>query len=103
MPFPTPIHIAVLAGFALLVGASPAPTAKLADLEPRDPLITPSPVRRDITKTHQRRGIVSDITQDVGSDVNSVLSFLGSDIPSYVASGVPNFFQGECRHVAQTQ
>ncbi|TKA44241.1 hypothetical protein B0A49_13042, partial [Cryomyces minteri] len=30
----------------------------------------------------------------LGSDVNSILGSLGSDIPSYVASGVPNFFQG---------
>ena len=37
-----------------------------------------------------RRAVVSDIE----GDVNSVLSALGSDIPSYVASGVPNFFQG---------
>jgi hypothetical protein len=26
-------------------------------------------------------------------DINSILNGLGSDIPSYVASGVPNFFQ----------
>ncbi|KAL9098082.1 MAG: hypothetical protein Q9163_006188, partial [Psora crenata] len=55
------------------------------------PLITPSPATAqwDPTKTLQRRGIISDIT----GDVNSILTGLGSDIPSYVASGVPNFFQ----------
>ena len=54
------------------------------------PLITPSPTLRDATRTlKHRRGIISDLK----GDVNSVLSILGSDIPSYVASGVPNFFQ----------
>ncbi|KAJ7066649.1 hypothetical protein C8F01DRAFT_1218625 [Mycena amicta] len=31
--------------------------------------------------------------QNILTDVDSILSGLGSDIPSYVASGVPNFFQ----------
>ncbi|KAL9123957.1 MAG: hypothetical protein Q9217_006665 [Psora testacea] len=55
------------------------------------PLITPSPATSEWspTKTFKRRGIISDIA----GDVNSVLSDLGSDIPSYVASGIPNFFQ----------
>lgn len=26
--------------------------------------------------------------------IDSILSNLGSDVPSYVASGIPNFFQG---------
>jgi hypothetical protein len=30
---------------------------------------------------------------DVDKDVGSILDGLGSAIPSYVASGVPNFFQ----------
>lgn len=54
------------------------------------PLITPSPSLWDPTKTDKvRRGIISDI----GNDIGGVLSELGSNIPSYVASGVPNFFQ----------
>lgn len=54
------------------------------------PLITPSPSSWDPTKTEKyRRGIISDI----GNDIGGVLSELGSNIPSYVASGVPNFFQ----------
>ena len=54
-------------------------------------LITPAPATANWhpTKTLKRRGIISDITGDVGS----ILSGLGSDIPSYVASGIPNFFQ----------
>lgn len=58
------------------------------------PLITPSPASWDPTKTYKKRGVISDLAGDVNSDVNSILSGLGSDIPSYVASGVPNFFQG---------
>lgn len=54
------------------------------------PLITPSPASWDATKTYKKRGVISDLA----GDVNSILSGLGSDIPSYVASGVPNFFQG---------
>ena len=50
------------------------------------PLITPAPTTWDPTKTRR------DILSDVGVDVKSVLSDLGN-IPSYVASGVPNFFQ----------
>lgn len=53
------------------------------------PLITPSPASWDPTKTYKKRGLISDLA----GDVNSILSGLGSDIPSYVASGVPNFFQ----------
>ena len=53
------------------------------------PLITPSPASWDPTKTYKKRGLISDLA----GDVDSILSGLGSDIPSYVASGVPNFFQ----------
>ena len=54
------------------------------------PLITPSPSKWPPTETIKRRGIISDLE----GDVSSVLGGLGSDIPSFVASGVPNFFQG---------
>ena len=53
------------------------------------PLITPSPASWDPTRTYKKRGLISDIA----GDVNSILSGLGSDIASYVASGVTNFFQ----------
>ena len=53
------------------------------------PLITPSPSEWSPTETIKRRGIISDLA----GDVSSILGGLGSDIPSYVASGVPNFFQ----------
>ena len=57
-------------------------------VEPQDPLITapPDPTR---TRTYlQQRDLLSDFEADVGS----VLSDLGS-VPSYVASGIANFFQ----------
>lgn len=77
-----------------IAAASPAPIVQQAEaavLQARDPAITPSPVHYDVTRTLQRpRNIISDLASDVGS----ILSGLGSDIPSYVASGVPNFFQG---------
>lgn len=95
MPFST-LSLAVirqaacLAILGHLAAASPAPTARFDHLQPREPVITPSPVEYEATQTYKnRRNIISD----VASDVDSVLSGLGSDIPSYVASGVPNFFQ----------
>jgi hypothetical protein len=53
------------------------------------PMITaaPSPVQQDPTRV-QDRGIVSDV-EGVGSYLSSLLG----TFPSYVASGVPNFFQ----------
>ncbi|GAM85733.1 hypothetical protein ANO11243_037410 [Dothideomycetidae sp. 11243] len=83
------VLLSLIAGSAI---AAPAPTARSnAQLEPRAPVITPSPVLSEVTKTlKNRRNIISDLD----SDINTILSGLGSDIPSYVASGIPNFFQG---------
>lgn len=60
-----------------------------AAVEQQHPLITASPATLDPTRTYKKRNLVSDVE----GDVNSILSGLGSDVPSYVASGVPNFFQ----------
>ncbi|RAH51424.1 phosphatidate phosphatase App1 family protein [Aspergillus brunneoviolaceus CBS 621.78] len=90
-----------------IASAIPAPTAfpstnnnnnnnnnidNSAAAAPPDPVITPSPVEYNPSPVEPvaRRNILSD----VDSDINSVLSGLGSDLPSWVASGVPNFFQG---------
>jgi hypothetical protein len=52
-------------------------------------LITPTPTRAIYeSKTRERRGIVSDLTAAAESDINSILSYLGTDLPSYVASGI---------------
>ena len=54
------------------------------------PLITAAPTVKRPTKTlKSRRGVLSDLE----SNVKSELAALGSNIPSYVASGIPNFFQ----------
>ena len=81
---------------SVLTAASPAPTpyakpdAVPNAVVPRDPLITPSVVQYHPTRTYRYR---RDIISDLESGVNSILSELGTDIPSYVASGIPNFFQ----------
>ncbi|KXL47803.1 MAG: hypothetical protein FE78DRAFT_97769 [Acidomyces sp. 'richmondensis'] len=76
-------HLLFPTSLCLLVAANP--------IEPHDPIITPSPVicRPSQTWKHRR-----DIISNIESDINSVLSGLGSDVPSFVASGIPNFFQG---------
>lgn len=57
------------------------------------PLITPSPASWDPTKTYnRRRDILDDLKDKAKEQIGDVLSQLGN-IPSYVASGVPNFFQ----------
>ena len=74
----------LLAILATLAASSPAP-APVAEAVPQ-PGITPPPslVKRDPTRTYKNR---RDIISDLEGDVNSVLSVLGSDVPSYVASG----------------
>ncbi len=90
----TLVSLVSLLSLASIASASPAPTAFWSEinnvnLAPPNPVITPSPVKRDPSPVVQR-----DILSDVQSDVNSILSGLGSALPSWVASGVPNFFQG---------
>ncbi|KAG8629615.1 hypothetical protein KVT40_003480 [Elsinoe batatas] len=81
---------AALLAAATLTSASPAPTQRAnAVVEARAPKITPSPVLYEATKTLERRQILSDIK----SGVDNVLSELGSNLPSWVASGIPQFFQ----------
>lgn len=70
------------AAFALAAFALPA--------DPRDPTVTPSPVLIEKSRTLDRRGVLDDVE----SYGNSILSGLGSDLPSWVASGVPAYFQG---------
>ena len=78
---------------SVLTAASPAPTPRSNPnaIVPRDAQITPSVVQYHPTRTQNyRRNIISDLE----SGVDSILSELGTDIPSYVASGIANFFQG---------
>jgi hypothetical protein len=80
------------AALSLLVVASPAPSPRPQPnaVAPREPVITPSQVEYHPSRTWKSR---RDILSDIDGDINSVLSGLGSGIPSYVASGIPNFFQ----------
>lgn len=75
-----------------LANASPAPTPRrVANGDAPAPRITPSTVELPPSRTERyRRGILDSVESDIGS----VLGGLGSDLPSWVASGVPNFFQG---------
>jgi hypothetical protein len=64
--------------FAAIAVAAPAP-------EPAsNPMITPAPT---LPPDYQRRDL------NVGSYIDSLISNVGSDVSSYVASGVPQFFQ----------
>ncbi|EKV14005.1 hypothetical protein PDIG_34880 [Penicillium digitatum PHI26] len=84
-----PVYALVQASLVAIASTSPAPTAFVGNVSPPDPFITPSPVE------HNPSPIVGrNILSDVESDVGNVLSGLGSGLPSWVASGVPNFFQG---------
>ncbi len=83
----------VLLALLPLITASTVPRdaqEPAAAVAQEQPLITPSPMKWLPTRTYRRR----DILSDAASDINSVLGDLGSGIPSYVASGIPNFFQG---------
>lgn len=87
-----PTLVTLLHTLTILAAAYAIAEPKPDGLMPEHPLITPSPtLLGDVTRTvKHRRGILDDLK----GNANSVLSELGSNIPSYVASGVPNFFQG---------
>ena len=74
--------LAACSGIAAAV-AIPAPTVLPVHVVAPAPVITPAVIQFDSTRSYQRRNILSDIESDVGS----VLTALGSDIPSYVISG----------------
>ncbi|EOD46240.1 putative protein of unknown function DUF2183 protein [Neofusicoccum parvum UCRNP2] len=87
--------LAALDAYALAAAVpAPAATGELhaaqRPIDVADPLITPSPVLNEATRTYLDR---RDILDDIKSGVDSALTALGSNIPSYVASGVANFFQ----------
>ena len=76
------------------LAASPAPQpANVLDAELA--LMTPTPTLAVYgSKTRNRRGIISDLTAAAESDINSVLSVLGTNLPSYFASGIIPQFEG---------
>lgn len=59
----------------------------------QQPLITPSPAAWSPTRTYkERRDIFDDLKSKAEEEIGDVLSHLGN-VPAYVASGIPNFFQ----------
>ncbi|KAK0515322.1 hypothetical protein JMJ35_002701 [Cladonia borealis] len=60
-----------------------------AAIAERQPLVTPSPSAWWPTKTYKKRGITSDIS----GGIHSILGSIGSNIPSYVASGIPQWWE----------
>ncbi|KAI9718140.1 MAG: hypothetical protein M1828_006838 [Chrysothrix sp. TS-e1954] len=77
-------------GLALHTYANPQPTPRPVNVAPRTPIITPSVIPQYPTKASRYR---RDLVSDLDGDVHSVLSGLGSDVPSFVASGIPQFFE----------
>ena len=78
----------------LALQASASPTAVSPQAEA---LITHPPTRIlavDGSHAKDRRGILSDITSDLDTYVNSIISDLGSGIPSYVSNGLLPNLQG---------
>lgn len=69
---------------AVLSSAAPAP----------DPMITPAPSRTTCPQQEQKMGLLAQRDVDVASYVDGVLSGLGSSVQGFVASGVPDYFQG---------
>lgn len=69
-----------LCALATLAVAVPAPNPAPVP----HPMITPAPVLR---RDYQRRSL------DPASYVESLVSGLGSDVSSYIASGIPQYFQ----------
>ena len=86
-------RICLLAVAALFIDTDASPGPTRLGLNPSivaAPLVTPSPHNSfEPTRTLKGRGIVSNFE----SDVSGVLSSLGSNIPSYVASGVPQWWE----------
>lgn len=88
-------HLLLLSPCLPWVAASalPGALARPAVAREQQPLITPSPAAWNPTKTYKaRRDILDDLKDKADKDISDILSQLGN-IPSYVASGVPNFFQ----------
>ena len=94
----------VLLALLLVALAAPAPApapAPIALANPHYPLITPPPslTDRNPSRVQQRdvlssaKSLVSDATSDIAG-LGTYLSSVIGTYPSYIASGVPNFFQG---------
>ncbi|KAF2493705.1 hypothetical protein BU16DRAFT_527925 [Lophium mytilinum] len=83
-----PAAYAAVASAAAVPSATPTVVVPVPLVAPA-PLVTPAAIQFDSLRSYYRRNILSDIE----NDGKSILGALGSDVPSYVLSGVPNFFQ----------
>ncbi|KAK5082076.1 hypothetical protein LTR05_007218 [Lithohypha guttulata] len=83
-----PIELLATSLLALVIHADAHPTAAHVERA----LITPAPaIQQPEHAYHRRRDIIDSLTSQVGSYANSLLSDLGSAIPSYVTDGIlPN-------------
>lgn len=73
--------------------AAPAPFAPAPTVSQTTPSSNQHPARITAKPTHT--GLPDELKKRGLTDyLASVVSGLGSDIPSYVTDGVPNFFQG---------
>lgn len=87
-------ELLVLLSLLQRICASPAPRPANA-LDAELALITPTPTLAIYgSKTRDRRGILSDLTAAAESDINSILSDIGSGLPSWFASGIIPQLQG---------
>ncbi|KAH7115297.1 hypothetical protein B0J11DRAFT_540281 [Dendryphion nanum] len=68
--------------------AIPEPTAVPARVEVRAPIITPAAMHM-----YDQRDIIQDIVSGADKVLHSLGSVLGKDLPSYVISGIPQYFQ----------
>ena len=68
---------------------TPAPAALQNVRVATAPLVTPAPHKNLKRVYNNRRDIISDIE----SDAEGILSDIGSDLPSFVISGIDNYFQ----------
>jgi len=76
-------YASIVVALVPFVRAAPAPDAGVV---PPHPMITPKATFVDRTPTRV-------VERDLNDVLGSLLSAAGSAVPSYVASGVPNFFQ----------
>jgi hypothetical protein len=87
-------ELLVLLSLLQRICASPAPRPANA-LDAELALITPTPTLAIYgSKTRDGRGIFSDLTAAAESDNNSILSDIGSGLPSWLASGIIPQLQG---------
>jgi hypothetical protein len=70
------------------------PTAAPAKVAVRAPVITAAPIQFDGRYSYDRRNVISDIANGADNVLHSLGSVLGQDLPSWVISGVPAYFQG---------